>query len=601
MLTLPSRQLTGNENERENEEEMKTIVSIAQHTEWNPAADRVYIDALKQYVLDKDNSRSVGKRTSVYRTLIHPLCRLLGVPTTPLHVFNVLVQLGIWSKYENLHVLRFPWRLDFTLQELQRCAELAAQFGHSPTSASSSSSSLLQSNGSISTTVGGMNSVSVCVDRDRAHRVDLRTVCPLVFSIDAHTDQCEVDDAVSLEVREHNELWIWVHIADPSRCVAPNSELDLLARSRVASVYLPERPPATMFPPPLPQHTFSLLPHEDNYALSFAIHLNSEGRVEEYDIVPSIIPHVRPLTYDELDQALPYNNNNNNKKLSSSSVTTLLSPEEERVLCTLRDLCELRRRWRIQHGALVSDWPRAEIRVLNEGSQIEVRTVCDSTSWSRRMVTELMILVGDVTADFAIAHHIPIPFRSSVVGQQSPESSLITKKSPSWIDFINTPKYTYSVTPSGPHSALALPSYTQATSPIRRYHDLLVHHQIKAHLRGESPPFTVDKLSALVCELEPRVQAIHRLIHYSHRYWLLRYLERQPPDRRYSAKVLHVAPSEETSPSHSVVVHALLLDFGLKVTVRLSRPVAVDDIITLQLQHVDAFHNQITFVEELHS
>jgi len=364
-----------------------------------------------------------------------------------------------------------------------------------------------------------------------------------------------------------------------------------------------------MFPPPLPQRTFSLLPHEDNYALSFAIHLNNEGCVEEYDIVPSIIPHVRALTYDELDRALPFTNTITNNNNNQSSAECLLSSDEKRVLCTLRELCELRRQWRVRHGALVSEWPRAEIRVLNDGAHIEVRTVCDNTSWSRRMVTELMILVGDITADFAITHHIPIPFRSSV--SDTPKSCARSRQKSASFDFMNNSKYTYSVTPNGPHLALALPSYTQATSPIRRYHDLLVHHQIKAHLRGEAPPFTADKLSAVVRELEPRAQAIHRLIRYSHRYWLLRYLERQPPERRYTAKVLHVAVPEEagtlpqsparsfSTPKFNVIAHVLVLDFGLKVTVPLSRRVANNDILTLALLHVDAFHNRLTFVEDL--
>jgi exoribonuclease-2 len=40
-----------------------------------------------------------------------------------------------------------------------------------------------------------------------------------------------------------------------------------------------------------------------------------------------------------------------------------------------------------------------------------------------------------------------------------------------------------------PHGGLGLDLYVQATSPVRRYADLAVHHQIKAHLRGDALPF----------------------------------------------------------------------------------------------------------------
>ena len=41
-------------------------------------------------------------------------------------------------------------------------------------------------------------------------------------------------------------------------------------------------------------------------------------------------------------------------------------------------------------------------------------------------------------------------------------------------------------TSPAPHAGLGLEHYTQATSPLRRYVDLLVHQQLRAHLRGET-------------------------------------------------------------------------------------------------------------------
>ncbi len=67
----------------------------------------------------------------------------------------------------------------------------------------------------------------------------------------------EVDDGVSLERRPDGSTWVHVHIADPSALVALNSELDLSARARTSTIYLPELK-APMFPLSISQDVLSL-------------------------------------------------------------------------------------------------------------------------------------------------------------------------------------------------------------------------------------------------------------------------------------------------------------------------------------------------------
>lgn len=55
----------------------------------------------------------------------------------------------------------------------------------------------------------------------------------------------------------------------------------------------------------------------------------------------------------------------------------------------------------------------------------------------------------------------------------------------------------------GPHMGMALPCYTNCTSPLRKYVDFLVHRQIKASLHGREPVATSDdSLAALAARLQ---------------------------------------------------------------------------------------------------
>ena len=73
-------------------------------------------------------------------------------------------------------------------------------------------------------------------DPDADMRVDL-THHTIVTIDDASTT--EVDDGLSVEMLPDGRRRLWVHVADPSRWVQPESDLDLEARRRASTMYLP--------------------------------------------------------------------------------------------------------------------------------------------------------------------------------------------------------------------------------------------------------------------------------------------------------------------------------------------------------------------------
>jgi exoribonuclease R len=80
------------------------------------------------------------------------------------------------------------------------------------------------------------------------------------------------------------------------------------------------------------------------------------------------------------------------------------------------------------------------------------------------------------------------------------------------------------------HYGLGVTGYTRATSPIRRFEDLVLHQQIKSFLRHGSTdrlPYERAELSVLAHEIGSQENIFNRLEKARSRYWLLEMLRLQ--------------------------------------------------------------------------
>ena len=69
-----------------------------------------------------------------------------------------------------------------------------------------------------------------------------------------------------------------------------------------------------------------------------------------------------------------------------------------------------------------------------------------------------------------------------------------------------------------PHFSLGLASYVQATSPIRRYADLLSHRQLIARLEGKTP-LDKDSLGELIGDLDSPLRQAIQISREDQRHW----------------------------------------------------------------------------------
>jgi exoribonuclease-2 len=192
------------------------------------------------------------------------------------------------------------------------------------------------------------------------------------------------------------------------------------------------------------------------------------------------------------------------------------------------------RQRRIDQGAMILSLPEVSIKVGAEGS-IAIELL-DQETPSRLIVGEMMIFHNWMVARFCRDTRIPILYRT----QEEPSERLsieqagylysmfrqLRKLNPLLID--TEPK---------PHIGLGLDVYTNVTSPIRRYLDLVVQRQLGSFLSGQPPFYDEEALEKIRLTVEPTLRDQGIVRRNRTRYWIQKYL-RQRLGERYPALVL---------------------------------------------------------------
>jgi hypothetical protein len=199
-----------------------------------------------------------------------------------------------------------------------------------------------------------------------------------------------------------------------------------------------------------------------------------------------------------------------------------LAPPQERDLLCMKSLLERRRHWREQRGALNLEDPEGRIRCRGDEAQLEI----SEPSPSRQMVAEAMILVGALMAERGQRLGLALPFRTQIPGELPTDAELESlPPGPVRHSAIKRglSRGHLGVTP-GPHFSLALDAYVQATSPIRRYGDLVTQRQFEALRHGNDP---LDEASLAGLLGVPEEVHLHDYAWFCPRVTLL------GPERRY--------------------------------------------------------------------
>jgi exoribonuclease II len=495
---------------------------------WQPS-ERLRIDALERFATFGDESSS---KLNALETL-----NALNTLESPQGALQLLVDLGVWSPHENLFLRRSYMPVQFT----STVTDLAHDY-----------------------------LASAPEDRD-PDRLDLTHL--KVYTIDDEST-LEVDDGLSIEVMPDGRERIWVHIADPTRWMTPGDNLDLEARKRCTTIYLPTGM-VSMLPLELASGPMSLNAGEVCSALSFGVFLAEDGSIEEYSIHPSRIKITYRLTYEDVEEMLE------------------LGLQTESALESLANWARLRKSWRQSQGAITIDMPESSIKVVNDGEEIILQVMQEV--FSRDLVAEMMIMTGEVAARYGSDHGIPLLFR----GQTQPDlpsddELLVIPPGPARACALRRcmPKSEMSVSPVR-HASLGLDYYAQVTSPIRRYSDLLAHFQLKAHLRGDVLPFSEVEVEHITTSILSTVQESNFLERQTNRYWTLEFLRRNSEEIWTSMMLRWLR-------EHEGLASILLEDLGVEFAMHFDRPIAPGDRLQLKVMRADPRRDLIDF-QEVHN
>ncbi|MEL6129194.1 MAG: ribonuclease R family protein, partial [Cyanobacteria bacterium J06628_4] len=476
--------------------------------------DRSRIELLERYAtLGEDCSQKVAAQE---------ILTALGYGPGAEEAFQLLVDLGQWSPHENL-ALR---RSQIPIQIPDEISVMVQQ---------------------------RINNPPPDADADRLDLTHLK-----VYTIDDESTR-EIDDGLSLETLSDGRPRIWVHIADPTRWLLPGDDIDLEARRRCTTVYLPTGM-IPMFPEALATGPMSLRQGEVCCALSFGIVLSEAGAVEDYDIKASLIKPTYRLTYEDVDEMLE------------------LGLKAEPELNAIADWAKRRREWRKSQGAISINMPESSIKVIDEEITIDVL----ENSQSRQTVAEMMILTGEVAARYGEAHALAIPFRSQPEPELPSDNELLQLPS-GWVrdSAIRRcmPRSEMGINPAR-HATLGLDYYSQVTSPIRRYTDLLAHFQLKAHLRGESLPFSPEEMTELTQGVSTAAYEAVTVERQTKRYWALEFLRREG---NHTWPVMLLRWLRE----HENLGLVIIEDLGLELAMRFETPPVLGERFDVRVVHAN--------------
>ncbi len=375
-------------------------------------------------------------------------------------------------------------------------------------------------------------------ENDLTDRDDL--TANTIITIDP-VDARDFDDAISLEKIENGHWRLGVHIADVAHFVPVGSKLDVEAKLRATSVYLPDLV-VPMLPEIISNNLASLQPDRNRYATTAIIEFNAEGIPIATDVKKTVIRSCRRFTYEEIDDFL--DNRSKWQETLDKNVYFLLD--------RMHELAMLLRGRRLEHGSLEVGLPEIKIDLDGNGEVAGAHQTVNTES--HQIIEECMLaanqavatLLNDRELKFLRRIH-PDPTKRKLVNltKFAREIGIKTDDITSRFqiqEVVNQSmgkpyeqavgltvlrslqKAIYGCEEER-HYALNFTHYCHFTSPIRRYPDLTIHRLLNQVIAAKPIVQDIPKITELGDHCSDREQNAERAERELKKLKLLNYLD----------------------------------------------------------------------------
>jgi len=379
------------------------------------------------------------------------------------------------------------------------------------------------------------------------------------FSVD-DSSTTEIDDALSVQGLGTGTVVLGIHIAAPGLAITPGSPMDQVARSRYSTVYMPGYK-ITMLPDEMVQ-AYTLVEGRACPAVSLYVTLDeatleirgSETRVER-------VPIAANLRHDQLDDVI------------TEASLTGQAPADYPFHAELAFVFRFARHFKAQREVVrgkPENFTRPDYTFRLEGNGDQEPTGQETVHITTRkrgapldlMVAEAMILANSLWGGWLAELGVPGIYRSQASLLPGVKVRMSTKPLP--------------------HAGMGVKQYTWATSPLRRYVDLVNQWQIIACARhgrtaALAAPFKPKdaELFSIISGFDAAYSAYNEFQSGIERYWTLRYLEQNGITELVAAVLKDGLVRAETLPLVLRAVGAENLARGVRVRVRVT---SVDEL-----------------------
>jgi exoribonuclease-2 len=319
---------------------------------------------------------------------------------------------------------------------------------------------------------------------------DLPRAAVRAFSIDDETTT-EIDDAFSVTPLANGNTEVGIHIAAPALGIAPDSPIEAIARERLSTVYFPGQK-ITMLPDAAVA-AFTLAGDGERCALSLYAEVTADGSVVATRSLCETVPIASNLRHGALEEVF------NTDAIAAGEIAHEFGGE-------LKFLWHFAQHLQAARGKadVEGEIQRAEYNFYVENDRVRI-VERRRGSPVDKVVSELMI--------YANAEWGGALAKAGYVAIYRAQSNGVARMT----------------TVAARHDGLGVAQYAWASSPLRRYVDLINQRQLLALFAGQPAPYQAgdEALLTALRDFELAYDAYAEFQRNMERYWCLRWIEQE--------------------------------------------------------------------------